>query len=104
MYISRQFRTCRHRGPLESHAHENRGLRARAYSRRRRGITLGAQAEPIERELCLDGALSAPGDTGPKPVRQVPSTVQLPQGLAMALWKDTNIGTVPASTTPGVAP
>src|SRR5260370_11880171 len=57
------------------------------------------------RELYLDRLLSAHGDTGRKPVRQVPSTVQSPQGLPMALWKDTNIGTVPGtSTTPGVAP
>src|ERR1700738_5057374 len=82
MYIERRFRARRHRGPLESHAHENPGLRARTYSRLRGGITLDALAEPTGRELCLDGVLSVPGDTGSTAVGQVPSTVQITTGIS----------------------
>src|ERR1700730_4367630 len=49
-------------------------------------------------DRCLHTETLAPRRSG-----RVPWIVQSPQGLAMALWKDTNIGTVPASTTPGVA-
>src|SRR6476661_1032518 len=46
--------------------------------------------------------MSASGDTSAGKPPQVPSIVQLPQGLSMALWKDSNTGTTSAA--PAAAP